>query len=130
MKAEIFEFLIKVITLFFGVFLLILAVSLHLAERGITQPINDITGATQAFAYDSEEARDKSIEKIEQLDIHTGDVLAMASYPYFDLNKMPYYEYAVARAKQWQASLSGAPEYNSAKYAGIYKLTEKIAGVE
>ena len=50
--------------------------------------------------------------------------------PYFDLNKMPYYEYAVARAKQWQASLSGAPEYNSAKYAGIYKLTEKIAGVE
>ncbi len=73
MKAEIFEFLIKVITLFFGVFLLILAVSLHLAERGITQPINDITGATQAFAYDSEEARDKSIEKIEQLDIHTGD---------------------------------------------------------
>lgn len=50
--------------------------------------------------------------------------------PYFDLDKMPNYEGAVVKAKQWQTSLSGDPEYNSAKYAGIYKLTEKIAGVE
>ncbi len=73
MKAEIYEFLIKVITLFFGIFLLILTVSLFLAEKGITTPINDITGATQAFAYDTEEARDKSVEKIENLNIRTGD---------------------------------------------------------
>lgn len=46
--------------------------------------------------------------------------------PYFDLNKMPDYEGAVAKAKQWQTSLSGAPEYDSTKFAGIYKLTEKI----
>ena len=43
---------------------------------------------------------------------------------------MPNYDGAVVKAKQWQTSLSGDPEYNSAKYAGIYKLTEKIAGVE
>ena len=49
--------------------------------------------------------------------------------PYFDLNKMPDYEGAVAKAKQWQTSLSGAPEYDSAKFAGIYKLTEKIKDV-
>jgi hypothetical protein len=48
--------------------------------------------------------------------------------PYFDLNKMPDYEGAVAKAKQWQTSLSGAPEYDSTKFAGIYKLTEKIKG--
>ena len=48
---------------------------------------------------------------------------------YFDLNKMPDYEGAVAKAKQWQTSLSGAPEYDSAKFAGIYKLTERIKDI-
>ena len=73
MKAEIYEFLIKVITLFFGVFLLILADSLRLAEHGITHPINDKAAAAEAFAYDSEEARDENVKKIESLNIHTGD---------------------------------------------------------
>lgn len=49
--------------------------------------------------------------------------------PYFDLDKMPNYHEAITKAKQWQISLSGDPEYNSAKYAGIYKLTEKIRNV-
>ena len=49
--------------------------------------------------------------------------------PYFDLNKMPDYEGAVAKAKQWQTSLSGAPEYDSTKFAGIYKLTERIKDI-
>ncbi len=46
--------------------------------------------------------------------------------PYFDLSKMPNYNEAVKKAKQWHISLSGEPEYISTKYAGIYKLTEKI----
>ena len=46
--------------------------------------------------------------------------------PYFDLSKMPNYNEAVKKAKQWYISLSGEPEYISTKYAGIYKLTEKI----
>lgn len=46
--------------------------------------------------------------------------------PYFDLSKMPNYNEAVQKAKQWHISLSGEPEYISTKYAGIYKLTEKI----
>ena len=46
--------------------------------------------------------------------------------PYFDLSKMPNYNEAVKKAKQWHTSLSGEPEYISTKYAGIYKLTEKI----
>ena len=49
--------------------------------------------------------------------------------PYFDLDKMPNYDEAVAKAQQWQTSLSGDPEYNSAKYAGIYKLTEEIKDI-
>ncbi len=46
--------------------------------------------------------------------------------PYFDLAKMPNYEHAVKKARQWEISLSGEPEYNASKFAGIYKLTEKI----
>ena len=46
--------------------------------------------------------------------------------PYFDLSKMPNYNEAVKKAKQWHISLSGEPEYISTKYAGIYKLTEKL----
>lgn len=50
-------------------------------------------------------------------------------YPYFDLSKMPDYEYAVAQAKSWKTSLNNDPEYVSSKFAGIYKLTEKIKNI-
>lgn len=50
--------------------------------------------------------------------------------PYFDLSRMPNYTQAVHKAKQWEISLSGDKEYNSAKFAGIYKLTEKIKNTE
>ncbi|MCQ2914023.1 MAG: RloB family protein [Alphaproteobacteria bacterium] len=46
--------------------------------------------------------------------------------PYFDLSKMPFYELAVKKAHQWEVSLDGSLEYNAAKVAGIYKLTELI----
>lgn len=44
----------------------------------------------------------------------------------FDLKKMPNYNYAVEKAKAWQLSLNTEPEYNASKFAGIYKITEKI----
>ena len=46
--------------------------------------------------------------------------------PYFDLSKMQNYEQAVETASQWETSLGGEPEYEASKFAGIYKLTEKI----
>lgn len=49
--------------------------------------------------------------------------------PYFDLSKMPDYKYAVTQAKSWETSLNGDPEYTSSKFAGIYKLTEKIKNI-
>lgn len=49
--------------------------------------------------------------------------------PYFELSKMPNYAQAVQKAQQWEISLSGASGYNSAKFAGIYKLTEKIQNI-
>ena len=46
--------------------------------------------------------------------------------PKFDLKKMPDYRYAKSVARSWDISLDGVPEYHASKFAGIYKLTEKI----
>lgn len=46
--------------------------------------------------------------------------------PRVDLTQMPDYEYAVKVAQNWDVSLDGAPVYQASKFAGIYKLTERI----
>ena len=66
-------FLVRVLALFLGFFILILAVSLWLAECSITLPINAMAMAAGAFAYDTETARSDSLEAIRRLDIRTGD---------------------------------------------------------
>ena len=68
-----YVFLARVVALFFGFFVLILAVSLWLAEYSITLPIDAMAMAAGAFAYDSEAARSDSLEAIRRLGIHTGD---------------------------------------------------------
>ena len=66
-------FLARVLALFFGFLILILAVSLWLAEYSITLPINSMAMAAGVFAYDTEAARSDSLEAMRRLDIRTGD---------------------------------------------------------
>ena len=66
-------FLARVLALFFGFLILILAVSLWLAEYSITLPINSMAMAAGAFAYDTKAARSDSLEAVRRLDIRTGD---------------------------------------------------------
>ena len=68
-----YQFLVRMISLFLGIFLLIIGVSIWLAEYNIILPINSMDVATGRFAYDSEEARTETVDRIRQLDIHTGD---------------------------------------------------------
>lgn len=68
-----YRFLARVISLFLGFFILILAVSIWLAEYNVILPINTISMASERFAYNSEEARADTVERIKRLDIHTGD---------------------------------------------------------
>ena len=68
-----YQFLARMISLFLGIFLLVLVVSLWLAEYNIILPINTMDMATGRFAYDTENARTDTVERIKQLDIHTGD---------------------------------------------------------
>jgi len=74
-RMAIYVFIIKVFTVFFGAFVLIIAVTLWMAERNIIYPINSMAGAADAFAYDSEEDRDISVNNIKDLNVKTGDEL-------------------------------------------------------
>lgn len=68
-----YQFLARVLSLFFGFFVLLLTAAIWLAEYNIILPINTMALATGLFTYDSESARADAVECIKQLDIHTGD---------------------------------------------------------
>lgn len=66
-------FFTKLLSLFLGFFVTVVAVGLWLAEYNLLLPINTMANATDAFAYNTEKARSESVESINELDIHTGD---------------------------------------------------------
>ena len=59
--------------LFLGFFILILIVVWELMEYNMVLPVNSMALSADAFAYNSEEAREVSLEKLRYLNIHTGD---------------------------------------------------------
>ncbi|MCR5461234.1 MAG: hypothetical protein K6F51_15325 [Acetatifactor sp.] len=69
------DFLVKLASLFLGFFALLLAIGLWLSNYHLIYPINTMAHEANIFAYNSEEAREKNVERIKELDIHTGDEL-------------------------------------------------------
>ena len=67
------EFLVEMLAIFLGFFILIFIFVRWLIEYNIILPVNSIAMSTGAFAYDNEKARESSIERIHELDITTGD---------------------------------------------------------
>ena len=68
-----FEFLARVVSLFFGFFVILLTATIWFAEYNIILPINALDIATENSVYTSENARTATVERIHELDIHTGD---------------------------------------------------------
>ena len=68
-----YQFLARVVSLFFGFFVLLLTLGIWLAEYNIILPINSMSVVTGQVGYDSEEARAEAVRRIKQLNIHTGD---------------------------------------------------------
>ncbi len=66
-------FIIREVLLFLGFFILILAAALWLVKYNIIFPVNTMAIAAGAFAFNSEEARADSVERIKALKIRTGD---------------------------------------------------------
>ena len=60
-------------SLFFGFFILVLAIGAYAAEHEIIQPVNQIAAVSAAFAAQSDETRKDSLDQVRALDIQTGD---------------------------------------------------------
>ena len=66
-------FVIKLLALFLGCFVFIFAIGISFIENNIILPVNTMAYCARNFSYDNATAREKNIESIENLKIHTGD---------------------------------------------------------
>lgn len=66
-------FIVRVVALFSGVVILILALGLSFIENNIILPVNTMAYCARNFAYDSEAEREGNIERIKSLEIQTND---------------------------------------------------------
>ena len=78
-------FLVKILSLFFGFFILVLAIGAAAADYEIVQPVNRIAGAAGSFVAESDETRNESLQQLHALDIRTGDEI---EFLYHSVQKM------------------------------------------
>lgn len=67
------NFFVEMLSLFLGFFIVLFVIVWWLIEYHIILPVNSIARSAGTFAYDSEEARENSVERIHDLKICTGD---------------------------------------------------------
>ena len=67
------NYMTKVFSLFVGFYIFILSLCIWLVDYHLIYPIAAMTMSARKFAYDTEEGRDKSVERLQHLDIATGD---------------------------------------------------------
>lgn len=72
-KLTILNYMTKVFSLFMGFYIFILALCIWLVDYHLIYPIAAMTLSARKFAYDSEEAREISVDRLQHLDINTGD---------------------------------------------------------
>ena len=70
---EGYQFLARVVSLFFGFFVIILAVTIWLAEYNVILPINSMAAEANHSSFETKEDRRQAIDNIERLDIQTRD---------------------------------------------------------
>lgn len=87
-----YSFLARMSSLFLGFFILVLALGVWLAEYNLILPVNTMAYAAKRFASDSDEEMEKGVERIEGLDIHTGDEIEHL-YKAFSKMTRDNYEY-------------------------------------
>ena len=67
------NYMTKVFSLFIGFYIFILSLCIWLVDYHLIYPITAMTVSARKFAYDSEEAREISVDRLQHLDIATGD---------------------------------------------------------
>ncbi|MBO7412602.1 MAG: HD domain-containing protein [Fibrobacter sp.] len=67
------KFFIKLLTMFFGLSVIIMSIVLEFVNRGIVHPVNRMAAASIHFAYSLEQGRVDSLMELESLKIRTFD---------------------------------------------------------
>ena len=67
------RFIAKLIALFIGFFILIIAISLWFVRSNLLTPVNTIAYSAGAFAFNNDDALEENVERLRKLDIRTGD---------------------------------------------------------
>ena len=75
-----FAYMVKQVSLFTGIFVMVLAIGLWLADYNILMPLNSMAHATSGFAFNTRQARHRSLKRIRDLDIRTGDEIENLYY--------------------------------------------------
>ncbi|MBR4489195.1 HD domain-containing protein, partial [bacterium] len=66
-------FIIKLISVFFGLSIIIMSIVLEFVNRGIVYPVNRMAMASMQFAYNLDQNGSSGLNALESLDIHTFD---------------------------------------------------------
>ncbi len=72
-RMSTLNYMTKIFSLFMGFYIFILALCIWLVDYHLIYPITAMTVSARKFAYDTEEGRDESVERIQKLNIATGD---------------------------------------------------------
>ncbi len=67
------KFFIKLLSMFFGLSIIIMSIVLEMVNRGIVHPVNGMASASIHFAYNLEQSRLSSLQELDSLNIHTFD---------------------------------------------------------
>lgn len=67
------KFFIKLLSMFFGLSIIIMSIVLELVNRQIVNPVNNMASATIHFAYSLEQGRVDSLQELWNLDVKTMD---------------------------------------------------------
>ena len=81
------KFFIKLLSMFFGLSIIIMSIVLELANRGIVHPLNRMSAAAIHFAYNLEQGRENSLTELNTLNIRTSDEI---EHLYKAITKMGY----------------------------------------
>ena len=122
----------KVLALFSGCFIFVFVIGLRFVENNIVLPVNTMAHCAENFAYDSDARCKNNLERLRQLDIHTGDEIENLYHALLKTtqNVAEYFE-KLRRAKRKVAEMNELAHTDS--LTGLQNktaYTEKISALD
>ena len=68
-----YGFMARLVSIMLGFFLMILAIGTWIVKHSLILPVNTMAYCAGEFAYNSDKAREDSVQRLKGLNIHTGD---------------------------------------------------------